>query len=148
MSELSDLYQEVILDHTRSPHHYGPLPSATHNAKGHNPLCGDQVTIHLHLEDDTISEISFEGNGCAISKSSASVMTDAIVGKTRPEVEAMFKRFHDLVTLGVKAGIDENDKISVFAGVFEFPTRVKCAILAWHTMKSALDSQNKIVATE
>jgi len=148
MSELNDLYQEVILDHSRSPHNYGALPSATHNAKGHNPLCGDQVTVHLLLKENRIADVRFEGNGCAISKSSASVMTDTVMGKTREEVETLFKQFHSLVTEGQKGDLDETDRLSVFSGVSEFPTRVKCAVLAWHTLKSALDNKQGTVATE
>lgn len=148
MSDLGDLYQEVILDHSRSPHNFGTLPSATHNAKGHNPLCGDQVTIHLLLKDNRIEDLRFEGNGCAISKSSASVMTDTVKGKTREEVEALFNQFHALVTNGDKSGLDETDRLSVFSGVSEFPTRVKCAVLAWHTLKSAMDNKQTPVVTE
>lgn len=148
MSELSDLYQEVILDHSRHPHNYGPLAGADLEAKGHNPLCGDQVRIMLKMDGDRIADIHFEGNGCAISKSSASVMTDAVKGQARAEVDRLFQRFHELVTRGPAAGTDELDRLSAFAGVAQFPARVKCASLAWHTLKSALERKGGTTATE
>lgn len=150
MSELSDLYQEVILDHSRHPHNFRVLEGADHKAEGYNPLCGDQVTVYLKLEGDKIIDISFQGKGCAISKSAASVMTDSVKGKTKTETEVLFKQFHKLVT-GSKESQDsaeELGKLAVFSGVCEFPTRIKCAILAWHTLKSALDSKNQTVTTE
>ena len=143
MSELSDLYQEVILDHSRHPHNYHVMDGATRQANGHNPLCGDQVTIFVKLADDKIQDVSFQGNGCAISKSSASVMTDEVKGKTLPEVFDLFQKFHRLVTDTDAPKPDETDKLAVFSGVAEFPTRVKCASLAWHTLKSALENKKQ-----
>ncbi len=148
MSELTDLYQEVILDHSRHPHNFGPLPGANRLAKGYNPLCGDQVTVELKLLGNLIEDVHFQGNGCAISKSSASVMTDLVKGQTREQASHLFERFHHLVTQGVQGELDENDKLSVFSGVSAFPTRVKCAILAWHTLRSALNDPSKVVSTE
>jgi nitrogen fixation NifU-like protein len=151
MSDLTDLYQEVILDHSRHPHNFGPLVGADHEAKGYNPLCGDQVTIHLKMEGDLIEDIHFEGNGCAISKSSASVMTDAVKGKHKPEVQALFSTFQKMVTGHADPSApvtDATEKLAVFSGVSEFPTRVKCAVLAWHTLKSALEGEKKNVSTE
>jgi nitrogen fixation NifU-like protein len=147
MSELSDLYQEMILDHSRHPHNFGRLDPADRQAKGHNPLCGDQVTVYLKMEGDRISDVRFQGNGCAISKSSASVMTDAVKGKSSTEALQLFDRFHRLVTSGEEAG-DAGEKWSVFGGVSEFPARVKCAILAWHTLRSALTKDSKTAVTE
>jgi nitrogen fixation protein NifU and related proteins len=147
MSELSDLYQEVILDHNRKPHNYRAMADATRKAEGYNPLCGDQVTVFLKYQDGRIEDVSFQGSGCAISKSSASVMTDIVKGKSKDEAEALFSRFHRLVTEG-QADIDPEDKLAVFSGVSEFPTRVKCAVLAWHTLKSALENRPQKVSTE
>ncbi|MFA5974576.1 MAG: SUF system NifU family Fe-S cluster assembly protein [Elusimicrobiota bacterium] len=146
MSELSDLYQDVILDHSRHPHNYHAMPDATQKAEGFNPLCGDRVTLYLKLKGDVVEDISFEGNGCAISKSSTSIMTDVLKGKTRAEVKALFDRFHHLVTEG--GAIEENDKLAVFSGVSAFPMRVKCAVLAWHTLRSALEGKPDRVSTE
>lgn len=140
MSELTDLYQEVVLDHGKRPRNFGPLGAATHHAEGLNPLCGDHLFVHARVENGVVAEAKFEGNGCAISKASASVMTGAVKGKTAAEVEAMFESFHRLVTEGPDAVPDgeELGKLAVFGGVHEFPTRVKCASLAWHTLRSAL----------
>lgn len=148
MSELSDLYQEVILDHSRKPHNYHTMPDASRHAEGYNPLCGDQVTVYLKLEGDRIVDVSFQGNGCAISKSSASVMTDLVKGKTKEETQELFERFRHLVTDANAPKPEETDKLAVFSGVAEFPTRVKCAVLAWHTLRSALDNNPKNVSTE
>jgi nitrogen fixation protein NifU and related proteins len=149
MSDLSDLYQELILDHSRKPHNYRAMDDASKKAEGYNPLCGDQVTVFLKLSGDRIEDVSFQGNGCAISKSSASVMTDALKGKSRAEAEALFTKFHTLVTDRNAPKLEEDDKLAVFSGVAEFPTRVKCAILAWHTLRSALaDGKTKTVSTE
>jgi nitrogen fixation NifU-like protein len=139
MSELSDLYQEVILDHSRKPHNFRALPGANRRAEGYNPLCGDQVTIFLNVQNDRIQDISFQGKGCAISKASASVMTDLLKEKTRAEAGALFDRFRRLVTDPEAPVLDGSDKLAIFSGVREFPTRVKCAILAWHTLKAALE---------
>ena len=148
MSELNDLYQEVILDHSRHPHNFHAMADATGSAKGHNPLCGDQVTVYLKLKNDRIEEVSFEGNGCAISKSSASVMTDLVKGKSKPETVQLFERFRQLVTGEQKASGDPTDKMAIFSGVSAFPTRVKCAVLAWHTLRSALENKKDPVNTE
>ena len=140
MSDLSDLYQEVILDHNRRPRNYGPLPDASRSAKGHNPLCGDKLTLYVQLQDDRITGISFEGSGCAISKASASLMTDAVKGCTVDEALGLFDRFHAMVTTPIGQPVDDESlgKLAAFAGVREFPIRVKCASLAWHTLKAAL----------
>lgn len=148
MSELHDLYQEVILDHSRHPHNYHAMADASRKANGHNPLCGDQVTVYLKLKNDQIEDVSFEGSGCAISKSSASIMTDLIKGKSKEETTILFERFRKLVTGEEKSSEDPTDKMSIFSGVSAFPTRVKCAVLAWHTLKSALDNLSKPINTE
>ncbi len=148
MSDLSDLYQEVILDHSRHPHNYHVMQAATATAEGYNPLCGDQVTIYVKLSGDQISDVSFQGKGCAISKSSASVMTDLVKGKSQSEAQALFEQFHHLVTDVNAPKPDETDKLAVFSGVAEFPARVKCASLAWHTLKSALEGKAQKVKTE
>lgn len=149
MSELNDLYQEVILDHSRHPHNFGPLTDANRHAEGYNPLCGDQISVHLKMEGDRIADVHFEGNGCAISKSSASVMTDVVKGKAAADVQHLFTQFHNMVTGKPETLDDASEKLAVFSGVSEFPTRVKCAVLAWHTLKSALEkSSEKKVSTE
>jgi nitrogen fixation NifU-like protein len=145
--ELRDLYQEVILEHSKKPRNYGLLPSANHKAEGFNPLCGDHYTIFVNVQDGAISEITFEGAGCAISKASASMMTQSLKGKSTEEAEALFTRFHDLVT-GHSDGTDALGKLAVFAGVSEFPLRVKCATLAWHAMRAALRGEEQAVSTE
>jgi nitrogen fixation NifU-like protein len=137
---LSELYQNVILEHNRTPRNYRAMPDADRQAEGHNPLCGDQVTVWLRLDGDVIGDVSFQGAGCAISRASASLMTAAVKGKTRAEVEALFERFRQLVTGALPAGQAETlGKLAVFSGVSEFPIRVKCASLSWHTLKAALD---------
>ena len=149
MSELTDLYQEVIIDHSMHPHNYHAMPDASSKAEGYNPLCGDQVTVFLKLEGDKIADVSFQGNGCAISKSSASVMTDVLKGKSRPEAEELFKTFQNLIKgEGPAADTEALGKLAAFSGVHEFPTRVKCAILAWHTVRSALSGKKETVKTE
>lgn len=150
MSDLRELYQQVILDHSKKPRNFLKLEGANRTAEGHNPLCGDDVTIYLQLEDDVIRKIGFQGSGCAISKASASMMTDSLKGKTAAEAQVLFERFHDLLTGG---GDQEGEpaglgKLAVFSGVREFPIRVKCATLAWHTMRAALDGKGEIVSTE
>ncbi|HET9554446.1 MAG TPA: SUF system NifU family Fe-S cluster assembly protein [Anaeromyxobacteraceae bacterium] len=140
MSELQDLYQEVILDHGRRPRNFGKLEGATHQAEGRNPLCGDHLTIEARVEDGAVVEARFVGDGCAISKASASVMTGLVKGKRADEIDALFETFHRLVTEG-PAAADELPglgKLAVFGGVHEFPTRVKCASLPWHTLRAAL----------
>ncbi len=148
MSELSDLYQEVILDHSRHPHNYRAMADATRKAEGYNPLCGDQVTVYLKLDGDKIQDISFEGQGCAISKSSASVMTDMVKGKSKAEAAALFEKFRQMVTGDSKIETDPTDKLTIFSGVSEYPTRVKCAVLGWHTLRSALENKQQKVSTE
>jgi nitrogen fixation NifU-like protein len=149
MSELSDLYQEVILDHNKKPRNYRRLEDANRRAEGFNPLCGDQITLYLRLEDGVIQDIAFEGSGCAISKASASLMTSALKGKTEAEAERLFGKFHELVTTsGTDADAAALGKLAVFSGVREFPARVKCASLAWHTLRSALSDEAKPVSTE
>jgi nitrogen fixation NifU-like protein len=148
MSDLSDLYQEVILDHNRRPRNFGPLPAANHRAEGHNPLCGDRVTVLLDLEDGRIRDVAFQGSGCAISTASASLMTEALKGRSVEEVQTIFQGFHDLVTTGAGEGSPELGKLAVFGGVREFPMRVKCATLAWHTLLAALDAKDEPVSTE
>jgi nitrogen fixation NifU-like protein len=150
MSDLSDLYQEVILDHNRRPRNFGVLANATRIANGHNPLCGDRLKLYLRLDGDRIADVSFEGSGCAISKASASLMTDAIKGQSIADAVALFDRFRSVVTTPVDEPIDEASvgKLAVLAGVREFPARVKCASLAWHTLKAALDGADEPVKTE
>jgi nitrogen fixation NifU-like protein len=141
MTDLQELYQSVILDHNRKPRNFGALDGANHVAEGKNPLCGDQVEVKLLVEDDVIRDIKFSGHGCAISRASASLMTAAVKGKSRAEVEALFSRFHALV-LGRDTGSGpELGQLVVFSTVSRFPVRVKCASLAWHTLKAALASE-------
>ena len=144
MSDLSDLYQEVILDHNRRPRNFHALAGASHTAEGYNPLCGDRLTLYLKLAGETIEDVSFEGAGCAISKASASMMTDALKGRTIAEANALFERFHRMVTTPPDQAVEDMGKLSSLAGVREFPVRVKCASLAWHTLKAALDRETKI----
>jgi len=150
MSDLTNLYQDVILDHAKRPRNFHPIPDAAHHANGYNPLCGDKVTIYLTLQDDRITDISFQGSGCAISTASASILTETLKGKTRKEAEEIFEVFHDLVTgqPAKSAGSAGLGKLAVFSGVCEFPVRVKCASLAWHTLKSALDKAPTVISTE
>ena len=149
MSELTDLYQEVILDHNRRPHNFRVIDEATAKQEGYNPLCGDRLTLYLTLNGDVIKDVSFQGIGCAISKASASLMTDAIKGKTVPEARALFEQFHAMITSDTDTVAEDLGKLSVLAGVREFPTRIKCASLAWHTMKAAVASQTDApVSTE
>lgn len=150
MSDLTELYQAVILDHNRKPRNFGALDGANRSADGKNPLCGDQVTVELQVEGDTIREVKFTGHGCAISKASASLMTAAVRGKSRVEAEALFAGFHAMV-LGKREGTKEElGQLVVFSGVSRFPVRVKCASLAWHTLKAALESEDAapMVSTE
>lgn len=148
--ELRELYQQVILDHNKSPRNFRKIDNASRFAEGYNPLCGDRIDIYLNFDNDNISDISFQGSGCAISKASASLMTSMLKGKTRKEAEEIFNRFHNLVTdkLGDNPDLEDLGKLAVFAGVREFPARVKCASLAWHTMMNALNSNDKMVSTE
>lgn len=150
MSELSDLYQDVILDHNRSPRNFRVLADANHRADGFNPLCGDKVTVFLKLDGDRIVDVTFQGSGCAISTASASLATAALKGKTIAEADALFALFHDMVTSDptAEAQIDGLGKLAAFAGVREFPTRIKCATLVWHTIKSAMKDESEVVSTE
>lgn len=149
MSELSELYQQVILDHNKKPRNFRKLETANHTAAGYNPLCGDQLTIYLNLEDELVKEVGFEGSGCAISKASASMMTQAVKGKSKEQAEKLFKEFHSMVTGELDEETQENGlgNLKIFAGVREFPVRVKCATLPWHTMHAALNNQ-ELVSTE
>ncbi|MDR3720416.1 MAG: SUF system NifU family Fe-S cluster assembly protein [Candidatus Acidoferrales bacterium] len=150
MSDLRDLYQDVILEHSKAPRNYRELPAANHKAEGFNPLCGDRFTVYVALEGDAIRDISFQGSGCAISKASASMMTQIVKGKTMAEAEKIFGRFHEMVTGHAPAGGSESElgKLTVFSGVSEFPVRVKCATLAWHTLHAALEGKQDPVSTE
>jgi nitrogen fixation NifU-like protein len=149
MSDLRELYQEVILDHYKKPRNFRALEAARH-VEGYNPLCGDKVTVYVKLEGDVVRDVSFQGSGCAISTASASMMTESLKGKTRAQAEALFQSFHALLT-GKAAADDAGSnlgKLEVFSGVREFPVRVKCATLAWHTFHAALEGENKTVSTE
>jgi nitrogen fixation NifU-like protein len=143
MSELSELYQQVILDHNKKPRNFHKLENANRRAEGYNPLCGDQLNVYLHLEDDQVKEVSFEGSGCAISKASASMMTQAVKGKTKQEAETLFNEFHRMATGELDEENEPNHlgKLTIFAGVRDFPARVKCATLSWHTMLAALEGE-------
>lgn len=145
---LRDLYQEVIIDHNRSPRNYHPLEKANHKAEGFNPLCGDKLTLYLTIEDNKITDASFEGEGCAISTASASLMTENIKNKTIEEADKIFKDFHLMLTKEDAPITERLGKLSVLSGVKEFPTRVKCATLAWHTLEAALHDSANIVSTE
>jgi nitrogen fixation NifU-like protein len=149
MSELRELYQSVIMDHNKKPRNFGSPASANHHAEGHNPLCGDQLSVHVLLEDGVVKDVGFEGQGCAISKASASLMTEAVKGRRREEAEKIFEAFHELVTSDPREEpvIGDLGKLAVFGGVREFPMRVKCATLCWHTFRSAL-SGGGVVSTE
>ena len=150
MSDLSELYQEVILDHNRRPRNFHRLEGANRTAEGHNPLCGDQLTVYARLEDEVIRDIGFQGSGCAISKASASIMTDSVKGKTKAEAAALFEKVHTMLTRERDTTVDPHElgKLAVLSGVCEFPTRVKCASLAWHTLQAALKGAGTAVSTE
>ena len=150
MSDLRELYQEVILDHNKRPRNFRSIDGATRTARGHNPLCGDRLTLYLTLDGERITDAAFEGSGCAISKASASLMTEALKGKTIGEAESLFERFHEVVTApgDVPVSTAGLGKLAVFAGVREYPARVKCASLAWHTLKAAVASPDAVVSTE
>jgi nitrogen fixation protein NifU and related proteins len=145
--ELHDLYQEVILDHSRSPRNFRRLEGANRVAQGQNPLCGDQFALFLDLDGERVRDIGFQGSGCAISKASASILTEAVKGRTVTEIKQMFDRVHDLVTRGA-TGTEDLGKLAVFAGVHRFPARVKCAMLAWHAALAALEGRSQPVTTE
>ncbi len=148
MSDLRELYQQVILDHNRKPRHFGALPTANRTAEGFNPLCGDQIRLYLQIQDGVIVDAAFQGTGCAISKASASMMTSSVVGKPAAEAEALFHRVHAMLTEEPNGDAGDLGKLAVFAGVREFPSRVKCATLAWHTLESALTGAAEPVSTE
>ena len=149
MSELTDLYQEVILDHNRRPHNFRAIESPSAKQEGYNPLCGDRLTLYITLDGDVIKDAAFQGQGCAISKASASLMTDAIKGKTVAAARDLFEHFHAMITSDTDSVAEDLGKLSVFAGVREFPTRIKCASLAWHTMKAAVAHEGEApVSTE
>jgi len=145
--DLSELYQQVILDHSKSPRNFHKLENANRTAQGHNPLCGDNIMLYLLMDGEIIKDISFQGSGCAISKAAASILTTALKGKTKTEVKTLFDKVHDMVTTG---GVDGEDlgKLAVFAGVHKFPARVKCAILPWHAAMAALEGNGQPVSTE
>ena len=149
MSELSELYQAVILDHNKKPRNFHKLETANRTAEGFNPLCGDQLNVYVHLEGDRVEEVSFEGTGCAISKAAASMMTQAVKGKTKQETEKLFDEFHRMVTGELDEENDPNNlgRLKIFAGVRDFPVRVKCATLSWHTLRAALYNQ-AVTSTE
>jgi len=150
MSDLRDLYQDVILEHSKAPRNFKVLAEAGHKAEGFNPLCGDRFTIYVTLEGEAIKDVSFQGAGCAISKASASMMTQSVKGKTLAEAEKIFERFHDMVTGHKPSSEEETElgKLAVFSGVSEFPVRVKCATLAWHTLQAAIEGKQESITTE
>ncbi|MGN6387849.1 MAG: Fe-S cluster assembly sulfur transfer protein SufU [Verrucomicrobiota bacterium] len=145
--ELQDLYQQVIIDHSRHPRNYRKIDQASQTAEGHNPLCGDRVTVYLVVDNGVITDVSFQGEGCAISKASASLMTEILKGKSISEAKATFDQFHDLIAHG-KGDMEELGKLAAFAGVNRFPARVKCAILPWHAIAATLQGEDKVVSTE
>jgi len=150
MNDLADLYQELIIDHSNRPRNFRRLDGAVPSAEGYNPLCGDRVTVYVRMNGDIVADVGFQGEGCAISKASASLMTETIKGKTRAEVEALFSQFHDLVT-GVGNPPRESEqlgKLAAFSGLRNFPARVKCGTLAWHTLRAALKHETEVVSTE
>lgn len=147
-SELRELYQEIILDHNRNPRHHYAMDDATTQARGFNPLCGDKLTVYAKIEGNRVVELSFIGSGCAISQASASLMTDAVKGKTLEEALELFHKFHHMLTLEDQHPTVLLDKLTVLAGVKAFPARVKCATLAWHTLEAALNKNSSVVKTE
>jgi nitrogen fixation protein NifU and related proteins len=146
MSELNDLYQEVILEHNKNPRNFREIENADKTADGNNPLCGDALRVYVTMDDDKVADVAFKGSGCAISKASASMMTQAVKGKTREEVEVLFNEFVEMVTGELDAEAEENHlgKLKIFAGVLEFPARVKCASLSWHTLHAALNEEDSV----
>ena len=145
--DLQDLYQEVILDHNKRPRNFRTIEDGR-KAEGFNPLCGDRLTVYLKIDDGRIQDASFQGSGCAISKASASLMTDSVKGKTIEEAETLFERFHRMITRPADEAVEDLGKLSVFSGVRQFPVRVKCASLAWHTLHSAIAAKDEVVSTE
>lgn len=150
MSDLEDLYQEVILDHNKSPRNYRTMADANRKAEGYNPLCGDHVTVYLHVKDGVIDDISFQGSGCAISKASASMMTSELKGKSAAAAQELFENVHKMLTgeANGESAADKVGKLVILSGVSKFPARVKCASLAWHTVNSALQGDGKVATTE
>ena len=148
MSDLRDLYQEVILDHSKNPRNFREPEKCTRRVNGHNPLCGDRLTVFLTLEDGVVKDVSFKGSGCAISTAAASMMTEVLQGKTEVEAEAIFEKYHEMLTGDSETTPDGMGKLAVFSGVREFPIRVKCATLAWHTVRAALQKAAETVTTE
>ncbi len=148
MADLRELYQQVILDHHKKPRNFHRLENGNRKAEGYNPLCGDRLTLYLRIEDGVVRDVGFEGSGCAISTASASMMTESLKGKTEAEIEELFGRFHGLVTGKSDPGPEAMGKLAVFAGVRDYPVRVKCATLAWHTLRAALQQSPETVATE
>jgi nitrogen fixation NifU-like protein len=146
-SDLQDLYQEVILDHNRRPRNFRAIDTPQ-KAEGYNPLCGDRLTVFLQIENGRITDVSFQGSGCAISKASASLMTEAVKDKTVEEAEALFQRFQTMIKRSPDEPVEDLGKLSVLAGVRQFPMRVKCASLAWHTLRSAVEAREEVVSTE
>jgi nitrogen fixation NifU-like protein len=147
MNELQELYQQVIIDHNHNPRNFHEIEHPSHSAKGHNPLCGDKIDIYLTIKDDIITEVSFMGSGCAISKASSSLMTETLLGKTVAEAQKLFDSVHRMITSG-KTDVEGIGKLAVLSGVHKFPARVKCAILPWHTMKNALKNNTQTTITE
>lgn len=149
-SDLRDLYQEIILEHNRKPRNFHALESANHKAEGFNPLCGDRLKLYLKVKNGVIEDIAFEGSGCAISKASASLMTVSVKGKTEEEVKALFEKVHEMLSgpPDEKVDAEKLGRLGALAGVREFPARVKCAALAWHTLKSGLNDEHKVITTE
>jgi nitrogen fixation NifU-like protein len=148
MSDLRELYQEIILDHYKKPRNFRELPAATQKAEGYNPLCGDRITVYVEMENGIVKDVGFKGDGCAISTASASIMTEALKGRTRSEAVALFTQFHELLTGQAVPDPEALGKMAVFSGVRDYPVRVKCATLAWHTLKAALDNRPDAVSTE
>lgn len=149
MADLRELYQEVVIDHSKRPRNFHKLEGANRTAKGYNPLCGDKIALYLKIRDGRVEDASFEGSGCAISTASASIMTEAVKGKTAGEAESLFKNFHELVTTGASANSGAPlGKLEVFSKVGDYPARVKCATLAWHTLRSALEGGEDVISTE
>jgi nitrogen fixation NifU-like protein len=149
MADLRDLYQDVILEHAKAPRNFRVLPEPDREAEGYNPLCGDRCSVHISMRGNVINEVAFQGSGCAISRASASMMTQALKGKTLEEADSLFRKFHKMVT-GQGSQVDKSQlgKLEVFGGISEFPTRVKCATLAWHTVQAALHGDHEPVTTE
>ena len=149
MSDLSELYQEILLEHNSKPRNFRKLEQATQSAEGYNPLCGDRITLYLSLEDGVISDVAFQGSGCAISRASASMLTQSIKGQSIAKAREIFEAFHQMLTEpGAELDYDVLGDLETLSGVVAFPTRIKCAVLAWHTMQAALDGQSEAVSTE